>query len=204
MSQTKRATKRGRKQLPHRFDRLSKWRQDAILNDLCQDCHAKLDTDTRRCSACLSKARTRATEYSLENRERIRRRARERTRRVRERVIAKYGGKCQCPGCGISQYEFLAIDHVNGGGCRERRKKRFYNSQAFYNYLDKHQKLAKYQILCHNCNSAKSFYGGCPHITGTMSPAPLVILDGKLYVGRACEPYMIPAVQSGISSLRLN
>jgi hypothetical protein len=103
-----------------------------------------------------------AREWSARNRDRVNQQGRERHRRVRERVLLKYGGKCQC--CGVSQYEFLAIDHVRGGGCKERREKHFPNSQAFYNYLDKQDKSDKYQILCHNCNSAKSFYGGCPHM----------------------------------------
>src|ERR1700686_4965540 len=140
-------------------------------------------------------------------RERVRRQARERTRRIRERVIAKYGSRCQCPGCGISRYQILAIDHVNGGGCRERRKKKSYSAQTFYSYLDKHTKLGRYQLLCHDCNSAKAYYGGCPH--GTMqSPLPLVLMDGKLYLGRIYEtqpvPYMIPALRSTGSALRLN
>jgi hypothetical protein len=134
--------------------------------------------------------------YALKNNERLRRQARERTRRVRERVIAKYGGKCQCPGCGISQYEWLVIDHVKGGGCKERREKKFVNSQVFYNYLDRHRKLAKYRILCNNCNAAKAYYGGCPH-TRDQSPVPLVVVNGTLHLAKIYEtlpqPYIAAA-----------
>lgn len=101
--------------------------------------------------------------WAAEHRELVRARYRARHRKVRETVIAKYGGKCQCPGCDVNQYEFLAIDHIHGGGCRERREKNFPNSQAFYAYLSKNYEPEKYQVLCHNCNSAKAFYGGCPH-----------------------------------------
>jgi hypothetical protein len=129
----------------------------------------ELDTDTQRCSKCAAKQRKLAAAYKLKNGDRLRWQARERTRRgrervLRERVLAKYGGKCQCPGCGISQYEWLAIDHVNGGGCKELREKKFVNSQTFYNYLDKHRKLAKYQILCHNCNSADATGGSVSNL----------------------------------------
>jgi hypothetical protein len=117
--------KRGRKRSPRALKKQNKWRQNAILNGLCQTCHAKLDTDTRRCSKCVAKNRKAMAAYKLRIGDLLRRKARERTRRVRERVIAKYGGKCQCPGCGISQYEWLVIDHVNGGGCKERREKKF-------------------------------------------------------------------------------
>lgn len=86
------------------------------------------------------------------------------------------------------------IDHVNGGGCKER-KKRFHNTQGFYNYLDKHRRLAKYQLLCNNCNAAKAFYGGCPHAS-PQGPIPLVVINGKLYLAKIYEslpqPFMIP------------
>jgi hypothetical protein len=29
-------------------------------------------------------------------------------------MLSAYGGKCVC--CGESEYKFLAIDHINGGG----------------------------------------------------------------------------------------
>jgi hypothetical protein len=164
----------------------NQYQQYAVLHGLCTQCHAKLDTDTQRCSKCAAKQRKLAAAYKLKNGDHLRRQARERTRRVRERVLAKYGGKCQCSGCGISQYEWLAIDHVDGGGCKERREKKFVNSQTFYNYLDKHRKLAKYQILCHNRNSANEFYGGCPH-TRAQSPVPLVVIDGQLHVSKIYE-----------------
>jgi hypothetical protein len=117
-------------------------------------------------------------------------------------VLAKYGGKCQCPGCGITQYEWLAIDHVRGGGCRERREKKFANSQAFYNYLDKHPKSAKYQILCHNCNSAKAFYGGCPHAK-MAAPIPVTVTyTGKIEMQPA--PHIFMSAQTDMPALRLN
>lgn len=99
-----------------------------------------------------------------ETKEVVRARARRHTREVRERVLIKYGHWCHCPGCSVTTYEFLAIDHIEGGGCKERREKKFANSQTFYSYLDKNYEPDKYQVLCHNCNSAKSFYGGCPLI----------------------------------------
>src|ERR1035437_10247647 len=39
-------------------------------------------------------------------------------RTARERVIKNYGGKCVC--CGENKIEFLAIDHIEGGGRKHR------------------------------------------------------------------------------------
>jgi hypothetical protein len=41
-------------------------------------------------------------------------------RKQREKVIAHYGGKCAC--CGESRYEFMAIDHIDGGGSKHRKE----------------------------------------------------------------------------------
>lgn len=79
-------------------------------------------------------------------------------RKKREIAINAYGGKCAC--CGESQYEFLAIDHVHGGGQKERK---ILSTQQIVNKVIKLNFPPEYQLLCHNCNSAKGFYGYCPH-----------------------------------------
>lgn len=80
--------------------------------------------------------------------------------RVRLKVIEGYGGRCTC--CGETQVEFLCIDHVNGGGNEQRRKG--LTATRFYRFLIKNNfPKDAYQLLCHNCNLAKGFYGECPH-----------------------------------------
>lgn len=79
-------------------------------------------------------------------------------RKVREKAFAGYGGKCAC--CGETTFEFLAIDHKYGGGRLEREK------LSTRQIADKVIKLGypdEYQVLCHNCNMAKGFFGQCPH-----------------------------------------
>lgn len=109
--------------------------------------------DASRCPACRKK-------YLQEYRKRksVRQRRRDRYREIREEVIRGYGGKCEC--CGEDRIEFLAIDHRNGGGRKERRTK------SIYQILRKIQEDSypdEYRVLCHNCNSALGFYGYCPH-----------------------------------------
>lgn len=81
-------------------------------------------------------------------------------RRVRLRLeaIEHYGGVCQC--CGEKQIEFLCIDHIGGGG-NKHRKIMTTKSIGEWLYTNKYPK--GFQVLCFNCNSAKSCYEKCPH-----------------------------------------
>lgn len=55
-----------------------------------------------------------------------------------------------CKECGENHVEFLAIDHINGGGTQERKK---VNDIVFY--LIRNNFPEGYQVLCHNCNTIK-------------------------------------------------
>jgi hypothetical protein len=80
--------------------------------------------------------------------------------RVRMEVLIHYGGNPpQCKCCGEKQYEFLSIDHINGGGNRIRRE--LGNGHLFNKIRRDYPK--DLQVLCYNCNMAKGFYGECPH-----------------------------------------
>lgn len=115
--------------------------------------------------------------YRIKNRERILQQERDRyaskskdwkakvvlknkKRRIKLRLeaIKKYGGKCVC--CGEKQLEFLCIDHINGGG-NKHRKQMTTKSIGEWLYTNKYPK--GFQVLCFNCNSAKSAYKVCPH-----------------------------------------
>ena len=84
--------------------------------------------------------------------------------RIRQEVLDVYGNKCKC--CGEATPEFLALDHIKGGG-NEHRRAIFGRIRAgvdFYLWL-KRQGFPQdeYQLLCHNCNFARGHYGRCPH-----------------------------------------
>ncbi len=77
----------------------------------------------------------------------------------RLRCYAAYGGAiCRC--CGEEELAFLAIDHIEENGAVHRRE--VHGSRALYTWLIKNKFPPGFQILCHNCNYAKS-HGGCPH-----------------------------------------
>jgi hypothetical protein len=82
-------------------------------------------------------------------------------RKLRDEVFAAYGGyACAC--CGESTPEFLQIDHIDGSGGLRRRMA---GSNYLYKWLRARGYPEGFQVLCANCNIAKSRYGVCPHQT---------------------------------------
>ncbi len=87
----------------------------------------------------------------------------ERNRHQRAEVLTHYSGFpaiCRC--CGEREEAFLVIDHINGGGARQRRELGG-GSSKFYRWLKSAGFPGGFQVLCHNCNMAKSTRGECPH-----------------------------------------
>lgn len=119
----------------------------------------------KKCKECFSgpkpergaATRQREADYREKHRVAIRAQSNAFFRRVREEVLAHYGGKCAC--CGEDKYEFLAIDHINGGGSKHRAEVKY---RMDY-WLWKNHFPEGFRILCHNCNMALGRYGYCPH-----------------------------------------
>jgi len=76
---------------------------------------------------------------------------------------------CNC--CGETQMEFLAVDHIAGRRQMDSEPellKLGYSSKIHIGlslviWLTKHIFPDGFQILCHNCNQSKGYYGKCPH-----------------------------------------
>jgi hypothetical protein len=84
----------------------------------------------------------------------------ERARKLRSEILNAYGGECSC--CGEKESQFLAVDHINNDGAQHR--KQIGGTGALYLWLKKNNfPKDRFQLLCHNCNMAKSLYGICPH-----------------------------------------
>ncbi len=73
-------------------------------------------------------------------------------------ALQHYGMKCAC--CGESRYEFLTIDHINGGG---RKHNAEIGQGHLYRWLKKNNYPEGFRVLCHNCNQSLGLYGYCPH-----------------------------------------
>lgn len=91
--------------------------------------------------------------------------------KIRKEVLEKYGNKCAC--CGETNWAWLVIDHVNNDGAIERRALYGSNSgssRSFFLKLKREPLRSDLQVLCWNCNAAKSLYGCCPHTDKWIEP----------------------------------
>lgn len=79
-------------------------------------------------------------------------------RTARNAAIEHYGSKCAC--CGESRPEFLAIDHINGGGNKHHKE---IKGMAIGIWLKNNGYPEGFRVLCHNCNQSLGHFGYCPH-----------------------------------------
>lgn len=75
--------------------------------------------------------------------------------RIEQRMLAiqSLGGKCAR--CECTDWRVLQIDHVNGGGTRERREHP--GTISLYKRVVRDAASGRYQLLCANCNWIKRF-----------------------------------------------
>lgn len=82
-------------------------------------------------------------------------------RATKQRILTELGGACAC--CGENTFEFLSIDHINGGGKKHREALDNDQARLYREILNEGCPRDKYRVLCHNCNQALGAYGFCPH-----------------------------------------
>lgn len=156
--------RRGVKHSEEAKTRMSLMRRSRVMLSECSGCGRDLprtfeffqrqkpgDGFRRRCKECISL-----------NNEKMRLHR----QKLRADVIAIYGGKCYC--CGEEEPSFLTLDHTNGNGAEHRRaitgRSRQGAGYPFYAWLRRNgYPKDGYGILCMNCNSARGWFGGCPH-----------------------------------------
>lgn len=68
---------------------------------------------------------------------------------AKDAAFSALGGRCRL--CGEDETEFLTIDHVNGGGCKDRRGRR-----EIYLAVVRDLSFGEFRLLCRNCNSGLS------------------------------------------------
>ena len=91
---------------------------------------------------------------------------------IKFEVFEHYGKVCAC--CGEDKIEFLAIDHINGGGTKHRKE--VGSGIHLYQWLRRNNYPEGFRVLCHNCNQALGTYGYCPHNEGQSDVATESIL----------------------------
>lgn len=77
-----------------------------------------------------------------------------------------YGGQCNC--CGEQIPIFLCLDHVKDNGAEERKRLSGSKNANRHVYVRATEAYRpdEYQILCWNCNAAKTTGLPCPHKLG--------------------------------------
>lgn len=136
------------------------------LYPYCKDCAKRKTAEYRRRRddgdpSYRERDRQRAKEWQLANRKRRNETVLRSLNRLREEVRAAYGGRCSC--CGETEPIFLGIDHVNGGGGRDRAENKLFGI-AMYRFLRNRGYPPEFRLLCHNCNLGRYLNGGaCPH-----------------------------------------
>lgn len=91
--------------------------------------------------------------YRAKYQEKFKEKFRSDQKRLRNEIFQLLGDECFK--CGFLDKRALQIDHIKGGGCRERNT----NGVYYYGRVIKSIKALenKYQLLCANCNWIKRY-----------------------------------------------
>ena len=90
--------------------------------------------------------------YRDEHKDEYNSRRNERKRKIRLECLKRYSSEeIKCVLCGENHVEFLAIDHINGGG-NKHRKEIGGGSDSSYAWLKKNNFPPGFRVLCNNCN----------------------------------------------------
>lgn len=85
---------------------------------------------------------------------------RRRWAKARKAAVTALGGRCNNPACEwpVLPCDIYHIDHVQGGGCQERKKNHSGAAQLKFHYevvVSVQNNEGKYQLLCPTCNAWK-------------------------------------------------
>ena len=85
---------------------------------------------------------------------------RDKNRLLKVEVLTHYGeGRLACVWCGEDRVACLSIDHIDGGGNKQRTGS-LRVANTFYRWLRKGGYPSGYQTLCMNCQFVKRFQKG--------------------------------------------
>ena len=111
------------------------------------------------CIYCKDCKNNRFKKYRKENPEKMKENDkydRIRTRRYMEKlrlcVLTKLFDPPKCDVCNISDIRILDIDHIDGGGTKERKQLSSAGVWRKIIKMDQYEAKQKYRILCKNCN----------------------------------------------------
>jgi len=128
----------------------------------CKSCSDKYRQSWRENNQDREQLRTH--ERYLRLKDKICRYNREKSQQLKISLVAHYSNntnRCAC--CSEPDIRFLTIDHINGSGNQHRKSIGRRSGSTFYRWLIKAGMPEGFQVLCYNCNNARTWYGTCPH-----------------------------------------
>lgn len=84
-----------------------------------------------------------------------------RNQRHRLDVLRHYSPELRCAICGEDHLEFLALDHIHGGGTQKRKAARVTGGYGYWTSIKRAGYPDGFRVLCHNCNlkhGCRDFY----------------------------------------------
>lgn len=165
-------------------------------NSWCKACFNRYHQTIRTTDPSAEKAR--------QQKWRMKHRDRNKTirRKKREAVLRHYGrGSLACLCCGEAGLEFLAIDHIHGGGGKHRRETGLVGHNLV-EWLIRNGLPSGYRALCHNCNMARGLYGACPHEQRRQWPSDVFVhhlawVDPDVSLGSGTQVWQFSTIRSG-------
>lgn len=148
-----------------RSERRAELRRERIASCLCIYCGIVPPREgLKSCDSCNERQKE-ITHKSYKKHERkVLDANRARRFRLKQEVLAHYGGQCAC--CAETTWEFLTLDHINEDGAAHRRElfgTQKAGSSQMYRWAKKNGYPAIFRVLCFNCNVTIFHYGTCPH-----------------------------------------
>jgi len=132
------------------------------LYSWCKTCMKKTTAEYRKKTPVTGTSTEQVRQWRRDHPDADSKQRRKRYAAYRDEALSAYGGldpTCSC--CGENTREFLALDHIEGGGNNHRKETG--RGFAFFLWLRKNGYPPLFRILCHNCNSSMGYYGYCPH-----------------------------------------
>lgn len=125
-------------------DRFRDWRAQKLSDGICSRCGInQIVVGLKQCEECSLKRKKLDLSIKLQ-------------------ILEAYGNQCVC--CGEKEIDFLAIDHIDNDGNKDRQPGRAGGGISFYRVIIKRGFPSNLQILCHNCNWSKHVHKGkCIH-----------------------------------------
>jgi len=131
-------------------------------------------------------------EYHQRNRDKIIEQDRNARLKRKLQVLSHYGhGAARCVCCGVTEYEFLTLDHIDASGADHRKqlkKEAGIGGHAtgwfIYKWLLENGLPKGYQTLCFNCNVGKhrTKINRCPH---ELARQELTLVGGSVRINQA-------------------